>query len=139
AVFRVVSQTGIRYRRSALSQSLPPMPERAPRAGDRFPWLRLKLSLYGPVEDLFQKLDDLRLHLILIGQVAPSEASLASNVFLAVHVIPADPINDEELKRADLPSPSFYLLRPDGHVGLCGTRLEAREIERYLQQRLRLH
>src|SRR5262245_28172444 len=52
--FRVVSQTGIHYRASPLSQSLPGLPHDAPRAGDRFPWLRLKFRADGPVEDLFE-------------------------------------------------------------------------------------
>ena len=45
--FRTVSQTGIGYRKSALSKSLDGLPARAPRAGDRFPWLRLKLGRTG--------------------------------------------------------------------------------------------
>jgi hypothetical protein len=44
AAFRVVSQTGIHYRGASLSQSLDGLPASAPRAGDRFPWLRLKLA-----------------------------------------------------------------------------------------------
>ena len=49
------------------------LPDGAPRAGDRFPWLRLKFRRDGPVEDLFQKLDDTRFNLIVIGQPAPPE------------------------------------------------------------------
>src|SRR5499427_8296577 len=45
--FRVVSQIGIRYRKSALSRSLEGLPESAPRGGDRFPWLRLKFRTDG--------------------------------------------------------------------------------------------
>ena len=55
-----------------------------------------------------------------------------------VHVVPADPLNDAELARAGIPQPSFYLLRPDGHVGLCGGRLEAEAVRRYLGENLRL-
>src|SRR5262245_25391262 len=54
--FRVVSQIGIRYARSRLSQQLEGLPEGAPRAGDRFPWLRLRFRPGGPVEDLFGRL-----------------------------------------------------------------------------------
>src|SRR5207244_875365 len=67
-VFRTISQIGIRYRSSPLSETLPGLPDAAPRAGDRFPWLRLKLSADGPAEDLFRKLDDTRFNLIVIGQ-----------------------------------------------------------------------
>jgi hypothetical protein len=69
--FRTVSQTGIHYPASSLSESLSGLPKGAPRAGDRFPWLRLKLRPSGPVEDLFEKLDDTQFNLIVIGQPAP--------------------------------------------------------------------
>jgi 2-polyprenyl-6-methoxyphenol hydroxylase-like FAD-dependent oxidoreductase len=136
AAFRVVSQTGIHYRESPLSKSLDGLPHSAPRAGDRFPWLRLKLHADGLVEDLFGKLDDTRLTLIVIGQPSPPESALDIGDFLRTHAIPADPLNDMELARAQIPQPSFYLLRPDGHVGLCGTRLEAAAIVRYVSERL---
>ena len=51
-------------------------------------------------------------------------------------MLPADPANDAELARAHIPQPSFYLLRPDGHVGLCGARLEPGAVTRYLSDRL---
>jgi hypothetical protein len=47
AAFRVVSQIGIHYRNGLLSQTLDGLPDDAPRAGDRFPWLRLKLQSGG--------------------------------------------------------------------------------------------
>ena len=53
-----MSQTGIEYRKSALSKALEGLPDSAPQSGDRFPWLRLKLRGDGPVEDMFQKFDD---------------------------------------------------------------------------------
>jgi hypothetical protein len=68
--FRTLSQIGIAYRGSALSQSLAPLPEAAPQPGDRFPWLHLRLEAGGPVEDVFAKLDDERFHLLAFGQRA---------------------------------------------------------------------
>src|SRR5262245_27997766 len=136
--FRIVSQTGIHYRESPLSKSLEEPPPDAPRAGDRFPWLRLKLRADGPIEDLFEKLDDTRLTLIVVGQPAPPGEALALGDLLHRHAIPPDPANDAELARAQIPPPSFYLLRPDGHVGLCGGRLDAAAIARYASEDLGL-
>jgi 2-polyprenyl-6-methoxyphenol hydroxylase-like FAD-dependent oxidoreductase len=136
--FRVVSQTGIHYRKSALSRSLSKLPGRAPRAGDRFPWLRLQWRTEGPVEDVFEKLDDTRFHLIVIGQSAPPETALALGDLLRVHVVPASPINEKELARARIPRPSFFLVRPDGHVALCGARIDGEQVARYLAERLHL-
>jgi len=138
AAFRVVSQIGIHYRGSSLSKSVEVPPRGAPQAGDRFPWLQLKFSENGPVEDLFEKLDDTRLNLVVIGQPSVPQESFCLGNLLHAHVIPIDPVNDAELARAHLPHPSFYLVRPDGHVGLCGGRLEGDAVKRYLTEELHM-
>ena len=121
-----------------MSKSLEGLPAGAPRAGDRFPWLRLKLQANGPVEDLFQKLDDTRLNLIVMGQPSPAEGALALGDLLRIHAIPVDAFNETELARAQVPRPSFYLVRPDGHIGLCGVHLDAAAATRYVSEHLRL-
>ena len=136
--FRTISQIGIRYRKSRLSETLPGLPDDGPRAGDRFPWLRLKLSPDGPAEDLFARLDDTRFNLIVIGQPALPGDPVELSGLMLTHQIPDDPINDRELAHVGIPKPSFYLLRPDGHVGLAGTRLESAAVTRYLAERLHL-
>lgn len=127
--FRTISQTGIGYRGGALSRTLAKLPADAPQAGDRFPWLKLSLEPGGPIEDMFQKLDDRAFNLIVIGQATPQLSGPCR-----IHVVPTSPANDAELTRARIPRPSFYLLRPDGHVGLCGTHLEATAVKRYFSE-----
>jgi 2-polyprenyl-6-methoxyphenol hydroxylase-like FAD-dependent oxidoreductase len=136
--FRTISQIGIRYRHSTLSATLPGLPDAAPRAGDRFPWLRLELSENGPTEDLFGTLDDKRFTLMLFGQAAPPGGVPGLGDLLRTQVVPSNPANDRELTRAQIPRPSFYLLRPDGYVGLAGIRLEAGAVTRYVAERLNL-
>ncbi|HVY79556.1 MAG TPA: FAD-dependent oxidoreductase [Steroidobacteraceae bacterium] len=137
AAFRIVSQIGIRYRHSALSQA-GPLAEGAPRAGDRFPWLNVRLRPNGSVEDLFATADDTRFNLYVFGQSAPGAEALPLGDLMRVHVVPRDPQNDAALARAGIPQPSFYLVRPDGYVGLCDTRFDAEEISRYLVERVHL-
>jgi hypothetical protein len=132
--FRTISQIGIRYRKSPLSQMLGELPEGAPVAGDRFPWLHLKLQPGGPVEDLFQKLDDTRFNLLMIGQRAPAATLLGADELIRVHAIPDDPANARELARVHIAGPAFYLLRPDGHVGLAGRELVPGAVTRYLAE-----
>jgi 2-polyprenyl-6-methoxyphenol hydroxylase-like FAD-dependent oxidoreductase len=134
--FRVVSQTGIHYREGPLSESLASLPADAPRAGDRFPWLNLKLRAGGPVEDLFRKFDDLHFHLLVAGQSLPKLA--IPETLLQVHALPSDPANDAELARLHIPRTSFYLVRPDGYIGLAGTKLDADAVESYLSSRFGL-
>ncbi len=134
--FRTISQTGIAYPDSPLSESLPGVPREAPRAGDRFPWLRLRLTPNGPMEDFYGRLDDTRFALIVIGQDTPPGIVPGLGDLLRTHVVPDDPANDRELTRAHIPRPSFYLLRPDGHIGLAGARLEVATVTRYVSERL---
>lgn len=110
------------------------MPASAPQAGDRFPWLRLQLKADGPVEDLFQKLDDTKFNLIVIGQLL--EKALDLGGLLNICGIPSVPGNSAELARLHVPQPSFYLLRPDGHVGLCGRQLDPAAVKRYVSGNL---
>ncbi|HKD12728.1 MAG TPA: hypothetical protein VKE50_11660, partial [Thermoanaerobaculia bacterium] len=35
------------------------------------------------------------------------------------------------LEQLHIPSPSFFLVRPDGYIGLCGARLDPQEVARY--------
>lgn len=136
--FRTISQTGIRYPDSPLSETLPGIPDTAPRAGDRFPWLRLKLSADTPPEDMYERLDDTRFTLIVIGQPAPPGGVPKLGDLLRTYLVPSDPGNDRELARARIPRIAFYLLRPDGYVGLSGMQLDTAAIDRYLEQRLHL-
>lgn len=136
--FRTISQIGVRYRGSALSQMLGTLPEGAPLPGDRFPWLHLRMQPEGPLEDLYQKLDDTCFNLLVIGQPGPASGSFGDLV--RVHAIPDHPANALELARVHSTGPAFYLLRPDGHIGLAGTTLEVAAITRYLTGHpLRVH
>jgi hypothetical protein len=136
--FRTIAQIGISYPKSALSQNNPGLPKGAPAAGDRFPWLKLKFDDPSSAEDLFEKLDDTRFNLLVFGQAPTPNDALSLGDLCLVHTVPADPFNDAELARVHVPQPSFYLLRPDGHIGLCGAGLDVEAINRYVSERLHL-
>jgi hypothetical protein len=137
--FRTISQIGISYSASSMSQALPGLPKDAPAAGDRFPWMHLKMREKSLPEDLFEYLDDTQFNLLVIGQPTLAAGALGElGDLVRVHAIGADHGNRLELARAKVPHPSFYLLRPDGHVGLCGTHLEVADIKRYLAEQARL-
>ena len=72
----------------------------------------------------------------MIGQ--PWAGTLRLGDLLRIHTVPLDPANEAELTRAHIPQPSFYLVRPDGHVGLCGTRFDPVAVKAYMANNLRL-
>src|SRR4030095_355392 len=135
--FRTASQPAIHYRRSPLSVAAAELPKQAPRAGDRFPWMHLQLDAGGPVQDLFQALDDTRFNLLVFG-VAAAQTLPELDGLLSVHTIPITAGNETEQARAHVPRSAFYLLRPDGHVGLCGRTLDAAGLRRYFATNLAL-
>ena len=134
AAFLVVSQIGIRYRQSALSESLPGLPENAPHAGDRFPWMKLRLKTDGPHQDSIRDLDNTRFNLLLFGQSAPEPEQLTD--LLRIHEVPSEPGNDAALARAGIPRRAFYLVRPDGYIALCGQEVSSAALAKYLGTRL---
>ncbi|HYB53250.1 MAG TPA: FAD-dependent monooxygenase [Thermoanaerobaculia bacterium] len=136
AFFRAISQIGIRYRYSSLSVTPPGWPERSPRGGDRFPWLKVKLSAGGPTEDLFDMLNDTRFNLVTVGQASVPEIPPGLTDLLACLPIAKDPVNERELARANVPCPSFFLLRPDCYIGLCGERLEMDLVRCYFAEQM---
>src|SRR5262249_40368634 len=119
--FSTVSQTGIQYRSSALSMDFPGLPNGAPQAGGLFPWMavrKLRMRAEGPVEALFQSLDDRAFHLLVFGQSVPSELPLPKGALFQIQAIPADAANAREQARVGIPQKAFYLVRPDGYVGV---------------------
>jgi hypothetical protein len=131
AAFRTLSQTGISYPQSPLSRTLELPNRKAPRAGERFPWLTLTFASDAPPEDLFERLDDRRFNLLVIGQPAPDAESFGLGDLLRVHDIPIDDGNARALATASITAPAYYLLRPDGHIGLAGTRFDASAVAQW--------
>jgi len=121
-----------------LSKSSGSLPETAPQAGDRFPWVRLRFSEGAPAEDVFSRFRDTHFHLAVVGQPVPTADELPAGDLLRVHQVVGDPENARELARAGIPLTSFYLIRPDGYVGLCGPRLEAGLLTGYFARNLHL-
>jgi len=136
--FRTISQIGIRYPASPLTQTLTDLPRGGVRAGDRFPWLVLPPAAGAPAKDLFSRLDDTRFNLIVVGHTPTPDDVAALDDLVAMHPVAANPGNREALARAGIPTPSFYLVRPDGYIGLAGARLRRESLTTYLADNLRL-
>jgi 2-polyprenyl-6-methoxyphenol hydroxylase-like FAD-dependent oxidoreductase len=135
--FRTISQIGIAYLQSPLSHSLARPATRAPLPGQRFPWLKLRIGADGAVKDLYREMDDTSFQLLLFGQPQAGQG-LTSGGLVKVHDIPLHAENKAALAHVGLGESCFYLLRPDGYVGLCGNAFDAAALARYLAEQAHL-
>ena len=63
-----------------------------------------------------------------------SQPGTLARGMLKVHAIPSDAENDRVLSAASIASPSYSLLRPDGHIGLTGTLFHEADLRHWLSR-----
>lgn len=133
--FRTISQIGIAYPDSPLSEDVDRPADGAPKAGDRFPWMLIPIDGFAAPHDLFADLDDTKFNLILFGQEAVDLTGVPGGDLIVTHTVP-DKVSDD-VARYHITMPSYYLLRPDGHIGLCGKQLDVATLKSYMHERVR--
>jgi hypothetical protein len=125
-LFGTVSQTGIRYPKSPLSEG------RSGRlsGGDRLPWT-------GEPSDQgnFKALTSLKWQVHVYGEARPDAAEACKRLGLALHVFAWS----ARAQVAGLTNRALYLVRPDGYIALIEATGKADGLEGYLdRQGLRL-
>jgi len=116
-MFRTVSQTGVRYRDSPLSEG------RAGRVhgGDRLPWVE--------AADNFAPLTSLAWQVHVYGAATPEIQTTCRDRGLALHVFPWQ----RAMRRAGVRRDALYLVRPDGYLALVDRTARASTLARYLE------
>jgi 2-polyprenyl-6-methoxyphenol hydroxylase-like FAD-dependent oxidoreductase len=137
---RVISELGIRYRRSPAVEEGRPPPRRGPRAGDRLPDARIARD--GRAGGLQEALGAPTFHLLLCGPAEGWDRDRVGHMseryrgLVAVHRLTpqATPgalhdVSGEGLRRLGVERAAQYLVRPDGHIGFRrrGTDLQGLE------------
>jgi hypothetical protein len=125
-LFRTVSQTGIHYPRSPLSEG------RSGKlsGGDRLPWV-------GTASDMgnFKPLSSLAWQVHIYGDAKPDAADGCRKLGLPLHVFEFS----ARAQAAGLTSGTLYLIRPDGYIAFIEPVGKADGLEGYLgRQGLRL-
>ena len=117
--FRTVSQIGIEYRDSALSEGR----AGGVHGGDRLPWVA-SVDNFAPLSSLAWQV-----HVYGEARAGVEEAATASG--LAVHVFPwTAAMRDAGLRRG-----SLFVVRPDGYVGLASADGDPASIRAYVSAR----
>ena len=122
-LFRTVSQIGVNYRDSPLSEGA----AGAVRGGDRLPWVET-----APDEDNFAPLDVAGLAGPRVRRTAPRAwRKPAPNCGLPLHAFAWQP----EMRRSGLMRGALYLVRPDGYVALADPDGDPERLGRYFMSR----
>ena len=122
-MFRVVSQTMINYRNSALSTGT----AGTVRAGDRLPWVELNADS-RPGGDNYALLTSLDWQVHVYG-VAPAAVGAACRAKgLTLHAFRWQ----DAMAAAGFQRNAIYLVRPDGYVGFAGPEDSTEPLTRYL-------
>ena len=118
-LFRTVSQTGIRYPKSTLSEG------RSGRlsAGDRLPWVRAALETGN-----FEALRSLAWQVHVYGGERPGVTEECGRLGLSLHVFEWS----AQAKAGGLTRGTLYLIRPDGYIAFVEAAGRADGLEGYL-------
>ena len=121
-LFRTVSQIGVNYRDSPLSEGA----AGSVRGGDRLPWVET-----GPNEDNFAPLTVAGMASSCLRRTAPRRGRACAELGLPLHAFAWQP----EMRRSGLVRGALYLVRPDGYVALADPDGDPERLGRYLMAR----
>ena len=124
-MFRTVSQTGVSYRGSSLSEGR----GGEVHGGDRLPWVEAASNSNG--KDNFAPLTSLDWQVHVYGDAAPEVRAVCVARKLPLHVFPWHP----GMNRAGLRRNALYLVRPDGYVALADADASVAALTSYLDTR----
>jgi FAD binding domain len=121
-MFRTLSQIGIRYRKSMLSEGS----AGGVHGGDRLPWIRMPTG-----EDNHGSLTGCRWRVHVYGEMPPGIEATCNELNLQLNQFGWQP----EMKEAGFVAGALYLLRPDGYVALASTQPDSKGLRDYFQGR----
>ena len=117
-LYKFLSQTGLHYRESLLSEGS----TGKLRAGDRLPWLRTATF------DNYDCLNSMAWHIQIYGDTHSNFNSVAN--FRGFKIF--EFTWSQEAEALGFARDAFYLIRPDGHIALCDLRQNTGVLKAYL-------
>jgi 2-polyprenyl-6-methoxyphenol hydroxylase-like FAD-dependent oxidoreductase len=123
-LFRTISQCGVNYRPSSLSEGK----AGGVHGGDRLPWVKPEWNRAG---DNFTPLVSMDWQVHVYGDTSPAIQAACAGRKLPLHVFPWH----QEMRRTGLQRNAVYLIRPDGHVALADPNGNAATVTSYLDAR----
>jgi 2-polyprenyl-6-methoxyphenol hydroxylase-like FAD-dependent oxidoreductase len=122
-LFRTVSQIGVTYRTSPLSEGA----AGGVRGGERLPWVQTR-----PGTDNFAPLASLTWQVHVYGEPRHGLAEVCAELQLPLHLFAWQ----SEMRRAGLLRAALYLVRPDGYVALAAPDADPEQLREYFVTRV---
>jgi 2-polyprenyl-6-methoxyphenol hydroxylase-like FAD-dependent oxidoreductase len=119
-LFGTVSQVGVNYRKSSLSEGA----AGGIRGGDRLPWVEIEAG-----KDNFTPLASLAWQVHVYGEPRAGLAEICAELQVPLHVFAWQP----GMQRSGLLRGALYLVRPDGYVALAGAHADPERLREYLR------
>lgn len=138
--FKSISEIGIAYRESRLSQedSQPQFPNHAPQPGDRMPYIKFQ-DADGKEKNIQEKLRDSAFHLFLFPGTTGTTMleELLSVVarhkeLIVVETLPLTPETKHLYEAFGIKDCGYYFVRPDLYIAYRSTKFDAANFENYL-------
>jgi FAD binding domain len=139
--FRLISQIGINYRDSPLSRnaSLGLFPRKAPRPGDRLPFVTFHEN--DKLLNTYNKVKAPSFHLLVFCRTS-SEENMRSiqrlmnqySDVIQVEVIPSLHRRNGLDKIFGVQNEAYYLVRPDMYIAYRSTRFDAKHLRAFLER-----
>jgi 2-polyprenyl-6-methoxyphenol hydroxylase-like FAD-dependent oxidoreductase len=117
-LFRTVSQIGVNYRHSPLSEGT----AGAIRGGDRLPWTRTSTH-----EDNFVLLTSVMWQVHIYGEPRPGMVEACAELSIRLHVVAWHPA----MRQSGLTQGALYLVRPDGYIALADVDADPARLRQY--------
>jgi len=133
--FKSISQTGIHYRNSILSDGVEEgfFPPDAPKPGDRLPYVELVFLKKNT--NSYEILDGTDFTLLVLANKLPDEIKvLEANYNLAVRLITSRPETENLYALLGIKDSGYYLVRPDMHIALRSATLDVSHLNNYLER-----
>jgi 2-polyprenyl-6-methoxyphenol hydroxylase-like FAD-dependent oxidoreductase len=136
--FKRISEIGISYRQSSLSQnaSFGRFPHYAPKPGDRLPFIKFK-DANGNEINIQEKMRGKFFCLFIFSDEAPKEiisAIVSFKDLFSIETIPMTAQTKILYKEFGIKNYGYYLVRPDSYIACRSQSLEVERFKNYLRQ-----
>jgi hypothetical protein len=145
AAFLRISQTLIHYQEQSLAftESEYDLKGADIFAGDRMPYLRVKLANVSEAMSIYKLLESPKFTILILGKTEKEALDLKERIFLVVqesqfqvYHLPLNLENEALIKRLGIRNQAIMLVRPDNYIAYLNTNMRLGDLFNFLKDKL---